>query len=204
MKPLVSAALLPLAAISAPVAAQPLGERPVPVHDGWAMGKPSSPGEKAWWCLTNPGKCFAGSPKPKGKSSVSLPEPPPPMSTPPIPGASEDPCRAGPYTVYFDFDRTDISPEAAHVLDGAMAELAKCGAVQISVEGHADAPGTREYNIAISERRAAGVKNYLLAKGLAQDRVSTVAYGEERPAVISENDGREPQNRRAQLIFVPQ
>jgi peptidoglycan-associated lipoprotein len=80
--------------------------------------------------------------------------------------------------------------------------LNKYPAITVVIEGHADERGTREYNLALGERRASAAKNYLVALGVDPGRIRTVTYGEERPAVVGSNDGAWVQNRRAVTIVV--
>ena len=72
--------------------------------------------------------------------------------------------------------------------------------VSVIIEGHCDERGTREYNLALGEKRAQSVKNYLINLGISADRVSTISYGKERPAVVGSNDGAWAQNRRSVTI----
>jgi len=102
--------------------------------------------------------------------------------------------------VFFGFDKTDLSSEARATLDRQSAWLKKYAAVKVTVEGHADERGTREYNLALGERRAVAAKNYLVAAGISADRVKTVSYGKERPAVLGSNEAAWAQNRRAVTV----
>lgn len=98
--------------------------------------------------------------------------------------------------VFFGNDRYDVSPESRQVLDKQANWLAQYPNLNITVEGHADERGTREYNLALGERRANSVKNYLVARGVDPRRVDTVTYGKERPAVPGANQNAWSQNRR--------
>lgn len=99
--------------------------------------------------------------------------------------------------VFFGFDQYDLSPEARAVLDRQAAWLNQYKAVTVTVEGHTDERGTRDYNLALGDRRANSVKNYLVAKGVDPSRVKTISYGKERPAVVGSNEAAWAQNRRA-------
>lgn len=99
--------------------------------------------------------------------------------------------------VFFGSDRYDVSPEARGVLEKQANWLAQYSSLNITVEGHADERGTREYNLALGERRASSVKNYLVALGVDPRRIETVTYGKERPAVPGINESAWSQNRRA-------
>jgi peptidoglycan-associated lipoprotein len=99
--------------------------------------------------------------------------------------------------VFFDFDKYDLKPEARAQLEQQAAWLKSYPQYSITVEGHADERGTREYNLALGERRATSVKNYLVALGLDPNRVTTISYGKERPEVLGSNEAAWAQNRRA-------
>jgi len=100
-------------------------------------------------------------------------------------------------TVFFGFDSAELSAEAQGTLDRQAAFLNVNPTLMIVVEGHADERGTREYNLALGDRRAVAVRDYLLAKGLNSARVRTVSYGKERPAVVGSNEDAWAKNRRA-------
>ena len=99
--------------------------------------------------------------------------------------------------VFFDFDKATLSAEAQAVLNRQAAWLRQYPQIAIQVEGHCDERGTREYNLALGERRANAVKEYLMGLGVAEGRVSTISYGKERPAVEGSNDRAWAQNRRS-------
>ena len=99
--------------------------------------------------------------------------------------------------IFFDLDKSEISEKAAATLKKQAAWLQKYQDRKIVVEGHCDERGTREYNLALGEKRAQSVKNYLISLGISSDRVTTISYGKERPAVIGSNDGAWAQNRRS-------
>lgn len=99
--------------------------------------------------------------------------------------------------VFFDFDKYSLKPEARDQLGKWVAFLKKYPNDQIVVEGHADERGTREYNLALGERRANSVKDFLVAQGIQASRLKTISYGKERPAVLGSNEAAWAQNRRA-------
>ena len=104
-------------------------------------------------------------------------------------------------TVYFGFDSSELAVEAQAILDRQAAFLNVNPTLVIVVEGHADERGTREYNLALGDRRATAVRDYLLAKGLNSARVRTVSYGKERPAVEGSTEAAWEKNRRAATVL---
>ncbi len=102
--------------------------------------------------------------------------------------------------VYFDFDSSALTDNAKEALDTQVKWLKKHNKVNVVVQGHCDDRGTREYNLALGERRANAVKNYLVSQGVAADRIETISYGKERPAVLGNNEAAWAQNRRAVTV----
>ena len=100
-------------------------------------------------------------------------------------------------TVFFAFDSSSLSAEAQAALDTQVAWLKKHDDVNVIVQGHCDDRGTREYNLALGERRANAVKQYLVSQGIEESRISTISYGKEKPAVLGNNEAAWAQNRRA-------
>ncbi len=98
--------------------------------------------------------------------------------------------------VFYGYDRYDLSSEARNVLEAQAEWLKQYPGLSVTVEGHADERGTREYNLALGERRANSVKNYLVALGVSPSRITTISYGKERPAVPGSNEQAWAQNRR--------
>lgn len=98
--------------------------------------------------------------------------------------------------VYFGYDRYDLSSAARASLQAQAAWLKAHSDVKVTVEGHCDERGTREYNLALGDRRANSVKNYLVALGVDPSRIHTVSYGKERPAVTGSGESSWSQNRR--------
>ncbi|NBI12390.1 peptidoglycan-associated lipoprotein Pal [[Haemophilus] felis] len=104
-------------------------------------------------------------------------------------------------TVYFGFDRYNIEGEYVQILDAHAALLNAMPAAKVVVEGNADERGTPEYNIALGQRRADAVQAYLATKGVQAGQVSTVSYGEEKPAVLGHDEAAYFKNRRAVLAY---
>lgn len=114
-----------------------------------------------------------------------------------LPGSMEDFTLNVRDRVYFDFDRYDLSAKATETLDTQVRWLKRFGNVRIVIGGHADNRGTREYNLALSERRAQSVHGYMVGLGIDPDRITVIAYGKERPAMIGNNEEAWQENRRA-------
>jgi peptidoglycan-associated lipoprotein len=102
--------------------------------------------------------------------------------------------------VYFDFDRYSLRPEATRVLDEAIAALRENPTLRVEIEGHTCSIGTAEYNLALGDRRANAVKDYLVSRGVTTDRLRTVSYGEERPKYDNSREETRRLNRRAALV----
>jgi peptidoglycan-associated lipoprotein len=105
-------------------------------------------------------------------------------------------------TVYFAFDSYSLDGPAQTTLDRQAALLLKNTATNLTIEGHTDERGTREYNLALGERRATAVKDYLVAFGINPGRVRTLSYGEERPAVVGSSETAWAKNRRGVTVVV--
>lgn len=113
-----------------------------------------------------------------------------------VPGTQADLVQNVGDRVFYAFDSSTLTPEARAILDRQAAWLGKYSSVKLAVEGHCDERGTREYNLALGERRATAVRNYLVAKGVAADRLSTISYGKERPEVMGSDESSWARNRR--------
>ena len=98
--------------------------------------------------------------------------------------------------VFFDFDKSDLTPEARATVEALAVWMNNYPATTITIEGHCDERGTREYNLALGERRSSSVRDYLAALGVDSNRLSTISYGKERPAVLGSNEEAWAQNRR--------
>ena len=105
--------------------------------------------------------------------------------------------------VFFGTDLYSLDDKARQTLDGQAAWLAAHPSVPVTIEGHCDERGTREYNLALGDRRANAVKDYLEAKGISPSRMTTISYGKERPVALGSNEEAWAQNRRA-VTVVPQ
>ncbi len=103
--------------------------------------------------------------------------------------------------VFFESDSAELTGTAVSTLDKQAGWLSRYSQHRIRIEGHADERGTREYNFALSARRAEAVKSYLSAKGVASGRLSTISYGKERPVAVCDNISCWSQNRRAASVL---
>ena len=116
------------------------------------------------------------------------------------PGSQQDLAQTAGDRVFFDYDRADITPEGQEILRRQAQWLKRYSNVSVTLEGHTDERGTREYNLALGERRAQAVKNVLVALGIPASRVQTISYGKERPAIPHSDDQSYAQNRRAVTV----
>lgn len=113
-----------------------------------------------------------------------------------VPGSQQDLATNVGDRVFFAYDSYDLAPEARDTLNRQVEWLNRYPNLQITIEGHSDERGTREYNIALGDRRATAVKNYLASMGVPANRMNTISYGKERPAVIGSDAASWAQNRR--------
>jgi len=120
-----------------------------------------------------------------------------------VPGSAEDFKRSVMSdTIHFALDQYDIDATSRSILDSQSAWLMKWPDRRITIEGHADERGTREYNLALGDRRANAAKNYLAARGVDASRINTISYGKERPIALGSDEASWAQNRRAVTIVL--
>ncbi|PRY22659.1 peptidoglycan-associated lipoprotein [Aliiruegeria haliotis] len=125
------------------------------------------------------------------------------------PGSAQDPTSPAYFQaavgdrVLFPVDQSSLTVEARATLDGQAAWLANNGGYNARIEGHADEQGTREYNLALGARRANAVQEYLISRGIAGARVSTVSFGKERPLEVCSEEACYAKNRRAVTVLQP-
>ena len=167
-------------------------------------------------CAKRPALSQASAPAPTGApQSVAPPPPaapvqeapaaaPAPAPPPPAVEAAKPPAPPKDFAdtanlkdIHFDFDKSNIRPDAARILEANAAWLRSNSNMLVLVEGHCDERGTNEYNLVLGERRARATMNYLVGQGIAQDRLSMVSYGEERPLCTEHNEACWAKNRRA-------
>ena len=124
-------------------------------------------------------------------------------------GQFDDSAAAGPRasiknrTVYFDFDRDEVKAEFREIVAAHGRYLASNPAARVRLEGHADERGSREYNIGLGERRAQAVRQALLLQGAGASQLTTVSYGEERPAMTGSDEESWAMNRRVEIVYAP-
>jgi peptidoglycan-associated lipoprotein len=143
---------------------------------------------------------------PPPPTDTATPTPTPTQTTPTGPQVGsqahfEDAVN-GQNVIYFDTDRFNIDSADAAALQTQAQYLARYPQIRVTVEGHADERGTREYNLALGERRANAAKNYLVGLGVDASRVATVSYGKERPVALGSNEQAWAQNRRAVSVVI--
>ena len=128
---------------------------------------------------------------------------PPPAETGPAPGSQAHfVANVSSDRVFFDTDKSDIDAEDQATLQSQAAYLKQYASVRVTIEGHADERGTREYNLALGERRANAAKNYLASLGIDASRINTISYGKERPDALGSDEASWARNRRAVTVTV--
>ena len=138
-----------------------------------------------------------------GCSSSDKKAKPAPVVVPPAPVVETAPAPVEvpiAKVVYFDFDKYDLTPETRSVLL-AHAEKLKGASVSVRLEGHADERGSREYNMALGEKRAKAVRDFLTLQGVNAASLETVSYGEERPVATGHDEASYSQNRRVEVKY---
>ena len=142
---------------------------------------------------------------PPAPRDVSTPTPttaPPPQGPQPGSQAHFSSAMAGADTIYFDTDQSDIDQTDMAALRRQAEYLTQYPSARATVEGHADERGTRDYNLALGERRANAARAYLISLGIAESRLRTVSYGEERPVATGANETAWARNRRAVTVMI--
>lgn len=117
------------------------------------------------------------------------------MAGGPAPGSEEDLVQNVGDRVFFDFDRSTLRPDAQATLDKQAAWLMRYPQVRVQIAGNCDDRGTEEYNLALGARRANATRDYLVAKGVAAQRITTISYGKDRPTALGDNEQAWAQNR---------
>lgn len=151
-------------------------------------------------CATKPKEL---PPQPSGTTGTTTTNPPAAQPMGPTPGSQADfVASVLSDTIQFDTDRYNVDTEDQGILQSQAQWLARYPARRVTIEGHCDERGTRDYNIALGERRANAAKNYLVSLGIDASRVTTVSYGKERPIAMGSDESSWAKNRRAVTITV--
>ncbi|MBX9814387.1 MAG: peptidoglycan-associated lipoprotein Pal [Sphingomonas sp.] len=148
--------------------------------------------------------------RPEDRPPVPADVAPPAQTTPQsnvgdaiVPGSAADFKRSVTSdTIHFALDQYDIDAESRAILDSQVAWLRRYPQVRVTIEGHCDERGTREYNLALGDRRANAAKNYLASAGIDASRITTISYGKERPIALGSDEASWAQNRRAVTIVI--
>jgi peptidoglycan-associated lipoprotein len=154
-----------------------------------------SPSDSATYTITATGP--GGSADASARVTVS--QPPPPPETKPAPGADEMFLKEV-RDAYFDLDKADIRTDAREALGKTAEFLRNYPQVKVTIEGHCDERGSTEYNLALGDRRASAVKQYLVSLGISADRMNTVSYGKEKPTCTEASEECYQKNRRGHFV----
>jgi outer membrane protein OmpA-like peptidoglycan-associated protein/opacity protein-like surface antigen len=137
-------------------------------------------------------------PPPPPAPPEPAPVPPPPA---PVPVPEAVPCSPGPFIVFFEWNKSDITPEAASILDNAVTQYQSCGSAQVQLAGYTDTSGAASYNQGLSQRRADSVKAYMSSRSIPDSVITTSAFGETNLRVQTADGVREVQNRRVEITY---
>ena len=102
-------------------------------------------------------------------------------------------------TIYFEFDKSNLTSKSIQILKSLTSALNENKSIQVTLAGHADERGTREYNLALGQRRAETVSDYFILNGISKNRISVKSYGEERPLALGQDDESYSKNRRVEI-----
>jgi peptidoglycan-associated lipoprotein len=149
--------------------------------------------------------CAHAQPSPPAAQETPKPAPapaatPPPAAPAPTPAARSTAVMLAPVSVYFDFDRSDLKPDARQALENLYGELRGRPDLHVRIEGNCDERGTTEYNVALGQRRAEAAKKYLERLGLEPSRITAVSNGKEKPRAAGHDEDAWRENRRDDVI----
>jgi peptidoglycan-associated lipoprotein len=167
-----------------------------------AQGSSSvTPDDSTTYTLTATGP--GGTQSATARVTVTVPPPPPaPPPPPPVKEISdEDLFGQNVKDAYFDFDKSDIRPDAVQTLTSDGGFFKDHPSIKFTIEGHCDERGSEEYNLGLGDRRATGAKDYLATAGVSADRISTISYGKSRPVCQDQTEECWQQNRRAHFHY---
>jgi peptidoglycan-associated lipoprotein len=154
-----------------------------------------SPAQSTTYRLSAKGA--GGTQEATARVTVTPPPPPPPQPT----ASEEELFNQNVKDVYFDYDKFDVRPDQASILQADAAWLTQHPNVKFTIEGHCDERGSTEYNLALGDNRANSAKNALVQAGVAADRIRTISYGKEKPFCTESNEACWQQNRRAHFVY---
>jgi peptidoglycan-associated lipoprotein len=138
---------------------------------------------------------------PSVETAVEIPEPAPLEPAKPLSPLDDPNSPLYRKVVYFDYDTAEIRPDATQLLRSHAGYIYRTPGASVTLEGHTDERGTREYNLALGDRRADAVQRFLVAEGVPSDRLRRLSYGEERPADPASSDRAWALNRRVELVY---
>jgi len=166
-----------------------------------AQGSSSvTPQDSTTYTLTATGP--GGTQSATARVTVTIPPPPPPPPPPPVKEISEeDLFGQNVKDAYFDYDKSDIRPDAVQTLTSDGSFFKDHQSIKFTIEGHCDERGSEEYNLGLGDRRATAAKNYLATAGVSADRISTISYGKSRPVCQEQTEECWQQNRRAHFHY---
>jgi peptidoglycan-associated lipoprotein len=156
-----------------------------------------SPTDSTTYTITATGP--GGTATATARVTVTVPPPPPPPPPPTV--SEEDLFKQNIKDAFFDFDKSDIRPDAQTALNADADFLKQHPNIKFTIEGHCDERGSEEYNLGLGQRRADAAKNYLVNLGISADNITTISYGKDRPFCTEHNEECWQQNRRAHLVF---
>ncbi len=160
----------------------------------------ATPADSTTYTLTATGP--GGTNTATARVTVTIPPPPPPPPAPkPVEISEEDQFNQNVRDAYFDYDKSDIRPDAQQVLTADADFLKAHSGIKFTVEGHCDERGSEEYNLGLGDRRANAVKNFLVNLGVSGDRIGTISYGKSRPTCTESSEDCWQKNRRGHFRF---
>jgi peptidoglycan-associated lipoprotein len=158
--------------------------------------KQVTPTESTTYRLTAKGA--GGTQEATARVTVTLPPPPPPVQAAP---SDEEMFNQNVKDAFFDYDKSDIRPDAQQALMGDAAFFQQHPNIRFTVEGHCDERGSTEYNLGLGDRRATAVRDFLVQQGVSADRIRTISYGKEKPFCAEHNEQCWQQNRRGHFVY---
>ena len=156
-----------------------------------------TPGDSTTYTITASGPGGSADASVRVTLAAAPPPPPPTPSGPSIEELFTKEVR----DAYFDLDKADLRPDAREALSKTADFLKNYPSVKVNIEGHCDERGSTEYNLALGDRRAAAVKQFLVSQGIGADRMSTVSFGKEKPFCMESNETCWQQNRRGHFVM---